>query len=186
MLLMGHFGKDERELSLAVKAVTDYPVWIAGYFVLTMFVAGVAGKLSNCYDKKSAITFCLADHRELAMDEWGAFFNRGADTDALVTAVVEMGGKAYLFLGVLHQLHFDPTTAALDRIELVTVAKRPIEKPFNVTNAAEGQKWLWAEEAGDAGESLQKYEQVFGNQFILRMSEIKTLNVVYLDQKVSN
>lgn len=70
-----------------------------------------------------------------------------------------MGGVAYLFLGQLNKLYFDHSTTELDRMVLSDTLKRRLDAPAGT-----------------------EPDEVFGHFFVLRYSEIKTLNVVYADQ----
>lgn len=189
MLLIGRFGHNDKKFQVAIDSIALYPYWVLGYFVATCLVA-VAGAwlLSRpaewLYRKlpwagrepRPLERFCRKllwmDGRDLAVTEWRRFLNLGEDKGAFVTAVVDMGGVAYLFLAVLKKPHFNPHTAELEGIELEMVSKRRLDSQAVHGNLTE----LIDLESED-------FEDVFGDQFMLRLSEVKTINIIYANQR---
>jgi hypothetical protein len=162
MLLLGKFGDRDAELDTVVASITDYPLPILVYFLATLAIAIFLGKLSEKRFDGFLSTCGLSPSYQSTIGEWKEFFHPKENSGALVTAVVDMGGKAYLFAGVLVRIRFNPKTYELDRLLLEDVYKRPL--------------------AAATGESKPEFEEVSGNQFILRYAEIKTINVIYVDQ----
>jgi hypothetical protein len=83
----------------------------------------------------------------------------------LVSAIVEVGKEAVLYVGVLDEFYVD-AEGQLDRLVLQSVARRPIS----------------ADKAGaaDGGAPETRFYAVDGDSFVLRYSESITLNIQYV------
>jgi hypothetical protein len=82
-----------------------------------------------------------------------------------VSAIVEVGKEAVLYVGVLDEFYVD-AEGQLDRVVLQGVARRPIGA--DKTGAAE------------AGAAETRFYAVDGDSFVLRYSEAITLNIQYV------
>jgi hypothetical protein len=97
----------------------------------------------------------------------GADFTKVNEPDfIIVSAIVEVAGGAYLYVGILDQF-FVTSDGQLDRLVLQEVARRPIasDKPSELAEGAE---------------MPQRFYDVDGDYFVLRYSEAITLNVQYV------
>ena len=88
-----------------------------------------------------------------------------------IGAVVCLGSSAYLYTGVLVEYFLDDQ-GQLNRLVLASAARRPLSDDQ-------------ASESGADPDQSQAYEERFypieGDYFVLRYSEVLTLNVRYLD-----
>lgn len=174
MLLLGQFG-DNGQLEHAIGRATDHPVWLLIYFLFACMLGTVGGGVaSRVFRKWRWLAVFAAPAYETLVDEWDGFFQRDDHENAIVSAIVDLGDRSYLFVGVLERIHFDPHTLGLDRIQLRDTMKRPYEKQVSDSRDNDSR-----------GETDAAYEDVFGNQFMLRYSEIITLNVVHWDGDLS-
>lgn len=92
----------------------------------------------------------------------GADFPRDRAPDFItVSALVDIGGEAILFTGLLQNFYLDPE-GQLDRVVLSQVMRRPL-----------------AADKGSTGEA-QRFYPVDGDYFVLRYCDAITLNVEYI------
>lgn len=97
----------------------------------------------------------------------GADFESGQEPDLIfVSAIVEVGKDAILYVGVLNEFHVD-AEGQLDRLVLESVVRRPI-------GADKGQA------ASGSGVAQSRFYDVDGDSFVLRYSEAITLNIEYV------
>ena len=88
-----------------------------------------------------------------------------------IGAVVCLGSSAYLYTGVLVEYFLDDQ-GQLNRLVLASAARRPLSDD----QASEG--------GADQGQPLvdeERFYPIEGDYFVLRYSEVLTLNVRYLD-----
>ncbi|GGX96826.1 hypothetical protein GJV26_09235 [Massilia dura] len=158
----------------AVAAVAEDFSWIAAYFVTLLFASFAFPMLLRW-----AITTYRLDRASsplrpmLRFHEapWyylltGADFPEEEAPDfVIVAAIVEVGKEAMLYTGVLDNFYFD-SEGQLDRLVLQGVARRPLanDKPGTADGAAEASRFY----------------AVDGDSFVLRYSEMITLNVQYV------
>lgn len=97
----------------------------------------------------------------------GADFKAGEEPDLIfVSAIVELGKDAVLYLGVLDEFYVD-ADGQLDRLVLQNVARRPIGADKKPTER-------------DADLTENRFYDVDGDSFVLRYSEAITLNIQYV------
>lgn len=102
----------------------------------------------------------------------GADFNHEEAPDFIVvSAIVEIGKQAFLYVGMLDEFYVDDE-GQLDRLVLQEVARRPIE----------------ADKAAsfDADVPETRFYAVDGDSFVLRYSEAITLNIQYVRLTLEN
>ena len=97
----------------------------------------------------------------------GADFEKAHEPDVIViSTIVEVAKEAVLYVGVLDDFYFD-SNGQLDRLILQNVMRRPIarDKP-----------------GVDDSDALQvdRFYPIDGDNFVIRYSEMVTLNVQYL------
>lgn len=148
--------------------------WIATYFV-TLIAASFAVPqiirliISRCrLDRADAL---LSPIFRFHQAPWyylltGADFKSGEEPDLIfVSAIVEVGKEAVLYVGVLDEFYVD-AEGQLDRLVLQNVARRPIgadkSRPADNTPTEEN-----------------RFYDVDGDSFVLRYSEAITLNIQY-------
>ncbi len=158
----------------AAVAVGEHFRWIATYFCTLLFAS---------YAVPAALRSAISRYRlDRGSSPFGPLFRfhdapwyyllTGADfarNDApdliVVSAIVEVGKGAVLYVGVLDEFRVDPD-GQLDRVVLQGVARRPIE------NDKPGP------EAGVT--PADRFYPVDGDSFVLRYSEMVTLNIQYV------
>ena len=105
-----------------------------------------------------------------------------APNGVAIGAVVSLGGTAYLYTGVLVEYFLDDQ-GQLNRLVLASAARRPLADDALQDDEALTPEWAGSERG--LGESAPAAEERFypieGDYFVLRYSEILTLNVRYLD-----
>lgn len=179
MLLLVKFGDKEQHFDEVLAAVDGYSQWIVGYIFASLFVAVTLGFASGGLIDRFCRYFSILDARDQSVLEWKKFFRIGSNAYAMVTAVVEMGGVPYLFLGWLEKPLFNHSTSELDRLLLTDVSKRKLESTLTAYSSSivvtTGSILAAEHEAPD------EWEPVFGDQFTLRVSELKTLNVMVIE-----
>lgn len=94
----------------------------------------------------------------------------------LISAVVEVGKDAYLYVGRLVEYFLD-RSGAIDRLVLEDVWRRPLgaDRADVPTAASTPADWAAAEE---------RFYRIEGDYFVLAGSEIRTLNIRYLQLEV--
>lgn len=165
MFLTGKFGAGDAEFDWACRRISDFPVHVGAYFLGLYLVTALLASAFGPRIDEIAKRVGVLQNRDGRLEAWGEFFRMDDKKSiTLVTAVIEISGSPYLFLGVLRGLHFDESTGELDRLQLGEVARAKFDD-----NNPEGHE----------------FKPIFGNQFMVRYSEIKTLNVVYADRKIA-
>jgi hypothetical protein len=92
-----------------------------------------------------------------------------------IGAVVSLGGIAYLYTGVLVEYFLDDQ-GQLNRLVLASAARRPLSE-----DAVEESEESLAEGSSRALPGDERFYPIEGDYFVLRYSEVLTLNVRYLD-----
>jgi hypothetical protein len=101
-----------------------------------------------------------------------------------IGAVVSLGGTAYLYTGVLVEYFLDDQ-GQLNRLVLTSAGRRPLSE--DALQASEPGPSDWLEIEGSLGEGAppavtdERFYPIEGDYFVLRYSEVLTLNVRYLD-----
>ncbi|GGY51328.1 hypothetical protein [Pseudoduganella albidiflava] len=167
----------------AASAVAADFSWIAAYFGTLLFASFAFPILL-----RSAITNYRLDRASsplrpmLRFHEapWyylltGADFPEEEAPDfVIVAAIVEVGRDAMLYTGVLDSFFFD-SDGQLDRLVLQGVARRPLARDKDTSDDEAEDK---AASAGRA--DTGRFYPVDGDSFVLRYSEMITLNVQYV------
>lgn len=158
----------------AVEAVGREFNWIAAYFATLLIVSfalplGIRRVISRYrLDRADArLSSVFRFHRA----PWyylltGADFKPGEEPDSIfVSAIVEIGKDAVLYLGVLDEFYVD-SEGQLDRLVLQNVVRRPIS-----ADKVPGD---------DQANAMQnRFYDIDGDSFVLRYSEAITLNIQY-------
>ncbi|WP_338770723.1 DUF6338 family protein [Massilia sp. METH4] len=157
----------------AVATVANDFGWVAAYFVTLLFASFAFPMVL-----RGAITKYRLDRAESPLRPMLRFHEApwyylltGADFAAeeapdfvIVAAIVEVGKEAMLYSGVLDNFYFD-SEGQLDRLVLQGVSRRPLSKD---------------KPADEAGTTDTRFYPIDGDSFVLRYSEMITLNVQYV------
>jgi hypothetical protein len=171
MFLLGNFGHEEEFFAYAMESITGHPYKIAFYFLTLFTFAAIVGYAAhtivrrNCLDHK---------HRFLRFsNEWFYWlsgeitqFSETENVDGTIfgvylTTVVHHEGANYLYTGFVIDYYFDKA-GILDRVILNRVQRRRLRD----------------DQAAASGDD--RYYDIDGNYFILRYSEMSTINLRYL------
>jgi hypothetical protein len=148
--------------------------WIAAYFATLLIVSFALPKLIRHVISRYRLDRAdapLSPVFRFHQAPWyylltGADFKPEEAPDFIVvSAIVEVGKEAVLYVGVLDEFYVD-AEGQLDRVVLQGVARRPIGA--DKTGAAE------------AGAAETRFYAVDGDSFVLRYSEAITLNIQYV------
>jgi hypothetical protein len=101
----------------------------------------------------------------------GADFAKGNEPDFIaVSAIVDVAGKAFIFTGILDE-YFVDAEGALDHLALEDVMRRPLDADKT---------------GGEDDNQIDRFYVVDGDYFVLRYSEVITLNVEYIKLKMAH
>ncbi len=168
--LLGLLSSSPELQAVAVVEVTASSVRVLVYFVtLYAFAFGVPSAIRAAIsrwrlDRAGATLSPIFRFHEAP---WyylltGADFERDEEPDyILIAAVVDVAAQPVLYVGSLADFFFDPT-GQLDRLVLENVVRRPL-----------------ARDKRD-GEDPDRFYPVEGDYFVLRSTEVITLNVHYV------
>lgn len=94
-----------------------------------------------------------------------------------VSAIVEVAGQAYLYTGFLDE-YFTDKDGQLDRIVLTRTERRKIEDDkVDAPENSVGRECSTADD--DAKSEVRRFYPITGDYFVIRYSEIVTLNIHY-------
>jgi len=95
-----------------------------------------------------------------------------------IGAVVSLGGIAYLYTGVLVEYFLDDQ-GQLNRLVLASAARRPLSDDAAEESEESPGGRIRPAPVGPPGD--ERFYPIEGDYFVLRYSEVLTLNVRYLD-----
>jgi len=105
----------------------------------------------------------------------GADFEKNKAPDLIsISAIVDVGGSPFLYVGFLAEFFLDHD-GKLDRVVLEQVIRRPIHADKTHSQAATN-----AQGESDDKERWTRFYPVDGDYFVLRYSEVTTLNIEYI------
>lgn len=102
----------------------------------------------------------------------------GKPSAVRIAATVEMGGKCFLYVGILEKF-FLTTEGNIDRLVITNAMRRKIKKDKDPkeTDKDKDQKET---NKGDNTDLLKRFYPIDGDYFVLKYSEVKNLNVQFL------
>ena len=187
-VLAGQFGKDGVLLSNLIADLPRTQGYYAAYFVATFVLGYALGLLLHLLVRRTGLdqrvsilrlgsdwfyTLDPSAHR-LAVGTRSNLFGRQVKVyllpDVYVSGVVEQNDVAYLYRGIVLDYSLDEK-GNLERVELELAHRRKLsdDRPDG------GQP-----PQDPSGYDHSRYYDIAGDRFILRMSEVKTLNVQYV------
>ena len=196
MYLVGRFGPDDKDLPQALAAVSNHGAALGVYYfgsILLAFVAGLGlhAIVGNFMRLRRSWLLGFRDQWHRILIE--KHFFKGSETSdvdpsslvACVTAIIELGGVAYLYDGAVEDIVYDENSGQLDRLLLREVSRRPLLCPTAPQHSdprimdAQGNQ-LNQEPSDPTSESERvPFYPILGDLFILRYAETKTLNIRY-------
>jgi hypothetical protein len=183
-------GEKSAELESAIAELAADP-WRPGIFFGSLYAFAIACAFGLRY----VVTRWRLDRRGAPLANFLRFdtpwyylftgYDRlTAPNGVAIGAVVSLGGTAYLYTGVLVEYFLDDQ-GQLNRLVLTSAARRPLSEDALQTSDPLSSPWLEVE--GSAGEGAppglaeERFYPIEGDYFVLRYSEVLTLNVRYLD-----
>jgi len=180
-------GEKSPRLESAIAEIAGDP-WRPGLFFGSLYAFAIAA----AFALRHAVTRWRLDRRGAPLANFLRFdtpwyylftgYDRPTAPDGVaIGAVVSLGGTAYLYTGVLVEYFLDDQ-GQLNRLVLASAARRPLaEDAVQGYEAvpAEGSEEAAADEAAVPAE--ERFYPIEGDYFVLRYSEVLTLNVRYLD-----
>jgi len=174
LVLMKLLSSAPASQSEATEAVGRQFNWIAAYFASLIGVSYLVPKIVRSVISRFRLD--RADARFSAIFRFhqapwyylltGADFKPEEAPDLIVvSAIVEVGKEAVLYVGILDEFYVD-ADGQLDRLVLQGVARRPISADKNTVPA-------------DAA-SENRFYNVDGDSFVLRYGDVITLNIQYV------
>jgi hypothetical protein len=174
--LTGNFGPTGERYEGAIASVADHPAAIGTYFLGVVGVAAITGRASHWLVRETNL-----DHRTQILrfkNEWHylltgevlSFAERGGKREidgVFLSAVVDHGKEAYLYRGIVVDWSFD-SDGGLENVRLRLAHRRKLDADRTVSAKA-------AEYVGPD----DRYYAIRGDLFVLRYSEMKTINLDY-------
>ncbi len=179
LLLLSNFGAGNLELSHVVSSIADHPYPIFWYFTSLNLFAAISGSVTH-----HTIRYLKWDVRykwARFNDEWyylltGEVINfdqkkRRNIAAVYLSAVVNQGDRSYLYQGEIMDWSYD-RSGNLQWVLLMETLRRPFSPENDRPNLAP--------ENTTSHENDGRFYAIYGDRFILRMSEIITLNLEYV------
>ena len=181
-------GEKSSQLEDAIAELASDP-WRPGLYFGSLYAFAIAA----AFLLRHAVTRWRLDRRGAPLANFLRFdtpwyylftgYDRpNAPNGVAIGAVVSLGGTAYLYTGVLVEYFLDDQ-GQLNRLVLTSAARRPLAE--DAAEAEETGPDDWIEIERRLGEEAPLREERFypieGDYFVLRYSEVLTLNVRYLD-----
>jgi hypothetical protein len=169
-LLVGQFGKDQVLLTEILDRLPQVQGAYAAYFAVTAIGAYILGMGLHWivrrfgWDRKVAFLRFPNDWH-YALDP-GANQQFGVTPEVFLSTVVDQKNDAYLYRGVVSDWQLD-RTGGLERVELKNAYRRLLkdDRPENQPHQPQAD---------------QRYYPIVGERLILRMSEMRTINIQYV------
>jgi hypothetical protein len=168
-------GKNDQLL----QAITFLDLTCFGFYIITIYIfAWITGYIVSYLVKKFKLD---AKFKILRLENPWYYLFSGYDWEVgepdfiIITAAIELAGKGYLYNGYLENFYFDKN-GELDRLELTDTRRRNIENDHS--SEKHGQK--------SARSTDDRFYPIDGHNFVLRFSDIKSLNIQFLkiDRKI--
>lgn len=174
MLLLGSYGHEETHFNVTVSALTTNPYKVFLYFVSLYAVSALLGYMSHWivrergWDRSTRIlrfnnqwfyllTGEITEFRE-AQEEFPEI------AGVLLTTVVHHQQQDWLYIGVIADFFFDKS-GALDRVLMTSVERRKLSEDKKTDEEIDPD---------------QRYYDIEGDYFVLRYSEMSTINIDYI------
>jgi hypothetical protein len=180
-------GEKSAELESAIAKLATDP-WHPGLFFGSLYAFAILA----AFLLRRAVTRWRLDRRGaplanfLRFDTPWYYLFTGYDREiapngVAIGAVVSLGGTAYLYTGVLVEYFLDDQ-GQLNRLVLASAARRPLSEDASQDDDALTE-WVAVDEplAETIPSASERFYPIEGDYFVLRYSEVLTLNVRYLD-----
>lgn len=180
-LLSGNFGTKGEAYRSSVASIADHPTAIAIYFLTLCGSAALGGRFSHLavrrlkLDLKTQVFrfknewFYLLTGEALSFKEVSIESRQVAGV--FLSAVVDHGKESYLYRGIVEDWSFDGA-GQLENVRLSLAHRRKLsdDKPGSLGSTT-----------GSFVGPDERYYEMRGDLFVLRYTEMKTLNLDYFD-----
>jgi hypothetical protein len=174
MLLLGTYGHDETHFDATLAALTGNPYKVFFYFLTLYSASGMLGYVSHWvvrargWDRSTQILRFNNPWFYLLTGQITQFQESREDWDQIagvvLTAVVHHQKEDWVYIGVIEDFFFDKS-GDLDRVLLTLVQRRNLSAD---------------QELGGDIDSDDRYYHIEGDYFVLRYSEMSTMNLDYI------
>jgi hypothetical protein len=184
MLLTGNFGDKSNHLDLALSSVADHELSVGGYFVSLYACAAIAGAVGHRLVRKLRLDHHTRIFRfdnywyYMLTGEVLAFFENEHESRTVdgvyLSAVINQGVNSYLYRGIVYDFTYD-RDGGLDTIVVTDAHRRSLAADRDDDSGAN-------EDVSDSSQLKspdERYYEIHGDFFVLRYSEVRTLNLDY-------
>ncbi len=162
-------GVQDKEYSAAITSLTTHQLFFFAIYLLVVYLlAYLCGYLLRFliirfeWDKYSIFEIDSPWYYLFKGYEW----EDGKPNGVQIAAIMEMGGKCHLYIGILKKFFFNGD-GNIDRLVLTSAMRREIENDKNFDEEPESSL-------------TKRFYPIDGDYFVLKYSEIKNLNVQFL------
>lgn len=178
-LLSGSFGVRGERYERAIRSVADHPAALAIYFLSIACGSAAAGRAAHRVVRKAKLDLSTQIFR--FKNEWHYLLTgevlsfkevslQSREVDGVyLSAVVDHSKETYLYRGIVEDWSFDHD-GGLQTISLSFAHRRLL---------SQDRPEAHTEPAGEEIPPDSRYYKIHGDLFVLRYSEIKTLNLDY-------
>lgn len=176
MLLLGTYGHDDEFFTITLNSLTNNPYKVFIYFTSLYLASASLGYLSHYLvrrfklDRRTRILrfdnewFYLLSGEITEYKEFTEDFGKVAGV--YLTTIIHHSDEDYLYRGIVADFFFDKS-GSLDRVLLTLAHRRPLPKDRK------------PDQEFDPEEIDDRYYSIEGDYFILRYSEMSTINLDY-------
>lgn len=176
MFLLSSYGHDDEFFKTTLASITHHPYKVFIYFISLYLGSALLGYLSHYLvrryklDRRTRILRFNNEWFYLLSGEITEFVEYPEDLGKVdgvyLTTIVHHSGKDYLYRGIVADFFFDKS-GNLDRVLLTLAHRRPL-----LADREAGREF-------DHDEIDDRYYSIEGDYFILRYSEMSTINLDY-------
>lgn len=181
-LLISPSTLDEQEFKFIAGSAWDIAEYFGALFALALTVPSIV-RATIVKHELDRFDSCLSKLCRFHRAPWYYLLSKAdfkaSERDNLlisVSAIVEVAGQAYLYTGLLDE-YFVDKDGQLDRIVLTTAERRKFERD------KAGRQDVAAADDTESNEAIDvdagRFYQIMGDYFVIRYSEVLTLNIHY-------
>ncbi|MBS0349718.1 MAG: hypothetical protein JSR33_00785 [Proteobacteria bacterium] len=169
LLLILMSGGQLKEYSTVVTSLTTSQLLFFSFYLLAIYlIAYISGRILRYLIMEFEWDRCAVFQID---SSWyylfkGYDWENGKPGGVQITAVIEMGGKCYLYMGILEKFFLNDS-GNIDRLVLTNAMRREIGKDKNF-------------EESEADDLYKRFYPIDGDYFVIRYAETKNLNVQFL------
>lgn len=172
LLAAGRTGAQQHSVE-AIQAISDHPVAVFLYFSTLLVACYYAGSIYRRYLLRQggavrALTMFSAEDESQArrFAEWAQVLPLDLPAESVacttIVASVTVGSQSYLYAGMLKKVFWNETTGEPEWFQLSSTLRREI-----------------AADRTPADNNAERWYTVEGESFLIRFSEVDTLNLIY-------